>query len=88
MRRFNHRVAGSVALFGFVQIALGHVPNYKNFQLQVRSNLCANEPQGYNLPCDVFFNSATPAINDAGQQCQRPAHGDQQLGMRSERVCE
>lgn len=47
--------------------AVAHVPEYKDFQLQVRSNLCANEPQGFNLPCNVFFNSSTPALNDTGQ---------------------
>ena len=60
-----------VMLFGLLlpggAAALAHVPHYKEFQLQARSNLCANEPQGFNLPCNVFFNSSTPAINDSGQ---------------------
>lgn len=52
---------------GATAAAVAHVPEYKEFQLQVRSNLCANEPAGFNLPCNVFFNSSTPVLNDTGQ---------------------
>jgi hypothetical protein len=64
-------VAKSIVMSGSILAlsvaAAAHVPHYKEFQLQVRSNLCANEAQGFNLPCNVFFNSSTPAINDYGQ---------------------
>jgi hypothetical protein len=60
--------SGSALFIGMIVAgAAAQVPTYSTFQLQVRSNLCANEPTGYNLPCNVDFNSSTPAINDAGQ---------------------
>jgi hypothetical protein len=44
------------------------VPHYDVFQLQARSNLCANPGEGTeNLPCDYFFANATPALNDQGR---------------------
>ncbi len=46
------------------------VPNYNTFTLHLRSNLCVNKGGAgspvFNIPCDTFFNSATPVINDEG----------------------
>ncbi len=59
------RISIGVIIVAFASVAAhAHVPTYNTFQLQARSNLCANEAQGFNLPCSVFFNSSTPAIND------------------------
>ena len=62
---------GGLGVFGnflaFVNGAAAHVPTYGAFDLQVRANLCANEPQGFNLPCNVFFNSSTPSLNNSGK---------------------
>jgi hypothetical protein len=45
----------------------GNLPDFAGFQLQARSNLCANPKSGtFNLPCDVFFTNTTPVLNDAG----------------------
>lgn len=50
--------------------AFAAVPNYATFQLQVRSNLCANPKQGTeNIPCDHFFGNGSPVINNVGQWC-------------------
>ncbi|RLE17721.1 MAG: hypothetical protein DRJ65_22370, partial [Acidobacteria bacterium] len=39
------------------------VPEYAEFQLQVRSNIV----DGFNLPANSSFNSKTPSLNDSGQ---------------------
>lgn len=47
-------------------VAAGDVPDYDTFTLRARSNLCVNtggDPV-FHLPCDTFFNSETPDIND------------------------
>lgn len=67
--------AARLAACGFAallhsSIARAAVPTYSHFQLQVRSNLCANPAQGTeNIPCDHFFGNGTPVINNAGQWC-------------------
>ena len=52
-------------------VAISHVsagvPTYSEFQLKVRSNFCVNPAGSFNLPCNVFFANATPALNDARQ---------------------
>jgi len=46
------------------------VPDYDTLDLRVRSNLCVNKggpgSPVFNLPCDTFFTSNTPDINDSG----------------------
>jgi hypothetical protein len=69
---FGVAVAGAAAVVGLSSIALAQVPTYTTFELQVRSNLCVNEsPNVFNLPCDHFFTSGTPTLNDAGQAAIR-----------------
>jgi hypothetical protein len=47
--------------------AFASVPTYTDFQLQARSNLCANPDEGvFNLACDHFFTNGTPVINNHG----------------------
>lgn len=48
-------------------VSLADVPTYTVFELQARSNFGVNPSGSYNLPPNVFFNSVTPALNNAGQ---------------------
>jgi hypothetical protein len=58
-------VGGLLSLTG---VAAAEVPDYNEFELQARSNLCVNEgPIVFNLPCDHFFTSGTVTLNNAGQ---------------------
>jgi len=58
-------VSGAVLLTQAQPLHAG-VPTYNEFELQARSNLCVNTGGAdvFNLPCDAFFNSSTPAINN------------------------
>lgn len=46
--------------------AVADVPAYETIQLQCRSNFTVNGG-AFNLPDNIFFNSATPALNDSRQ---------------------
>jgi hypothetical protein len=58
-------IAGLCAACG--ALAHGDVPIYSTFELKVRANFCVNPSGSYNLPCNVFFANATPAMNDDQQ---------------------
>ncbi|MEZ4655673.1 MAG: hypothetical protein R3E12_19315 [Candidatus Eisenbacteria bacterium] len=47
---------------GWCGTARGALPEYADFQLQVRSNIV----DGFNLPAGSSFNSGTPALSDQG----------------------
>ena len=68
--RWQHGVLAVITLAP-ATAAQAQLPHYKDFDLKLRSNLCTNEPSGYNLPCNVFFNAGTASINDDGAMAIR-----------------
>ena len=60
----------------------GQVPTYSTFELQARSNLCANPNEGtHNLPCNWSINSSTAVLNDSGQVAIKVLGGDGTQGI-------
>ncbi|MCA9728244.1 MAG: T9SS type A sorting domain-containing protein [Candidatus Eisenbacteria bacterium] len=59
---FSAAIGIGVLLAGWCGTARGALPEYADFQLQVRSNIV----DGFNLPAGSSFNSGTPALSDQG----------------------